>query len=115
MTIFNDKNLDLKNLIEYPSQTCIYLVLSRNLNSYPSLIGIEKSEYLFLSNWCVIDLIFFKIFIMWWSDNDYNYPLSQIVGLVFHFGIFSIFVMFLKLKSINLPSFVLCPYQIQAF
>ena len=48
-----------KNLVQYASQTCIRLVLSRNLNSYPSLIGIEKSKCLLLTNWSVIDLNFF--------------------------------------------------------
>ena len=83
-----------KNLVQYASQTCIRLVLSRNLNSYPSLIGIEKSKCLLLTNWSVIDLNFFflkLLFIMWWSDTNYNYPLSQIVVLVFHFGISPIF------------------------
>ena len=81
------------------------------------IIGIEKSRCLLLTNWCVIDVKIKKkkLFIMWWSDTDYNYHSSQIVGLVFHFGISPIFVMFLKLKSINLPSFLLCSYQIQAF
>lgn len=41
-------------------------------------------------------------------------PPSQILGPVFHFRMSWNFVLFLKFKTINLPSFLLCPYLTKA-
>lgn len=48
------------------------------------------------------------------SELYFILPLSQILGPVFHFRMSWNFVLFLKFKTINLRSFLLCPYLTKA-